>query len=48
MKKVDMEQQFATVPALPEDFEEVCYRMFSPVRIYYKREQKQIRSGQQA
>lgn len=40
MKKVDMEQQFATVPALPEDFEEVCYRMFSPVRIYYKREGK--------
>lgn len=40
MKKVDMEQQFATVPSLPEDFEEVCYRMFSPVRIYYKREGK--------
>lgn len=35
-----MEQQFATVPALPEDFEETCYQLFAPVRIYYRREGK--------
>lgn len=42
MKKVDMEQQFATVPALPEDFEETCYQLFAPVRIYYRSRRKNI------
>lgn len=41
MKKgIEMKSEFATMPELPEDFEEVCYQLFSPVRNYYKREGK--------
>lgn len=39
-KSVDMEKEFATIPELPEDFEEVCYQLLSPVRNYYRREGK--------
>lgn len=35
-----MEKEFATVPELPKDFEETCYRGFKPPRIYYRREGK--------
>lgn len=37
MKKPDMEELFATLPEIPEDFEKNCMKYASPVPIYYRR-----------
>ena len=39
-KKDNMEQEFDTVPDLPENFEKTCFECLSPIRIYYRREGK--------
>lgn len=40
MKSENMEQEFATMPELPDDFQDVCFEKFVNPRIYYKREKK--------
>ena len=40
MKKIDMEAAFATIPDVPEGFEDYCYNALPPIAIYYKRGKK--------
>ena len=40
MKSKNMEQEFDTMPELPDDFQDVCFEKFINPRIYYKREKK--------
>lgn len=40
MKEIDMEEEFRTIPEVPEDFEEWSYSFFPKIPIYYKRRGK--------